>query len=234
GCTSNPSSNDESEQSLSIYTSIYPLQYAAEQIAGNDAAVTSIYPPGVDAHTYEPATKEITEIAEGDLFLYLGADMESFADSIKSALESQPIKFLNMETTNDNTIHAGDESDEHGDLDPHVWLDPNRMITIGETIRDELISMSPDNEDVFKENFKVFADDMQELDNAFHNTLEDKENKTLLVTHAAYSYWESTYCIEQIAIITISSIDEPSQKELTKIAKIAKKNYLHYEHSSKD
>src|SRR5699024_11974872 len=80
-----------------------------------------------------------------------------------------------------NMFNAGEESDEHGDLDPHVWLDPKRMITIGETIRDELISMSPDNEDVFKENFKVFADDMQELDNAFHNTLDDKENKTLLV-----------------------------------------------------
>src|SRR5699024_4639649 len=141
GCSSNPSSNDESDQSLSIYTSIYPLQYAAEQIAGNDAAVTSIYPPGVDAHTYESALKEITE---GDLFLYIGADMESFADSIKSALESQPIKFLNMETTNPNMFNAGEESDEHGDLDPHVWLDPKRMITIGETIRDELISMSPD------------------------------------------------------------------------------------------
>src|SRR5699024_11986999 len=99
GCSSNPSSNDESDQSLSIYTSIYPLQYAAEQIDGNDAAVTSIYPPGVDAHTYEPATKEITGIAEGGLFLYLGADMESFEESIKSALESQQMKIFNMETT---------------------------------------------------------------------------------------------------------------------------------------
>src|SRR5699024_6567822 len=135
------------------------LQYAAEQIAGNDAAVTSIYPPGVDAHTYELATKEITEIAEGDLFLYLGVDMESFADSIKSALESQPIILLNMETTNPNMFNAGEESDAHAYLDPHVWLDPKRMFTIGETIRDELISMSPYNEDVFKVNFKVFADD---------------------------------------------------------------------------
>src|SRR5699024_11802247 len=104
GCSSNPSSNDGSDQSLSIYTSIYPLQYAAEQMAGNDAVVTSIYPPGVDAHTYEPATKEITEIAEGDLFLYLGADMERFADSIKSDLESQPIKCIDMETKNHNIL----------------------------------------------------------------------------------------------------------------------------------
>src|SRR5699024_1328970 len=153
---------------LSIYTSIYPLQYAAEQIAGNDAAVTSIYPPGVDAHTYEPATKEITEIAEGDLFLYLGADMERFADSIKSALESQPIEFINMETTNPNIFNAGEEAEERGDLDPDVVLDPKRMIAIGETSHDELISRSPDNQDVCKENVKVVADDMQELDNPFH------------------------------------------------------------------
>src|SRR5699024_12544046 len=120
----------------------------AEQIAGNDAVVTSIYPPGVDAHTYEPATKEITEIAEGDLFLYLGADMESFADSIKSALESQPIKFLNMETTNPNMFNAGEEFDENGDLDPHVWIDHKRMINNGVTLRNEYIYMFPDNDAV--------------------------------------------------------------------------------------
>src|SRR5699024_12661888 len=117
-----------------------------------------------------------------------------------------------METTNPNMFNAGEESDEHGDLDPHVWLDPKRMITIGETIRDELISMSPDNEDVFKENFKVFADDMQELDNAFNNTLDDTENKTLLVTHAAYGYCESAYGNERKAISGICSSYERSEK----------------------
>src|SRR5699024_6021467 len=187
---------------------------------GNYPAYISVYPPDVDAITNDKTTKEITENAEGDLYLYLVADMESFADSIKSAIESQPIKFLNMETTNPNIFNAGEESDEHGDLNPHVWLDPKRMITIAETIRDELIYMSPDNYDDFKQNFKIFAEHMQELDNVFHNTLDDKENKTLLVTHAAYGYWESAYGIEQIAISGISSSDEPSQKELTKIAEI--------------
>src|SRR5699024_11980343 len=43
---------------------------------------------------------------------------------------------------------------------------------------------------------------------------------------AAYGYWESAYGIEQIAISGISSSDEPSQKELTKIAEIAKENDL--------
>src|SRR5699024_4194202 len=49
-----------------------------------------------------------------------------------------------------------------------------------------------------------------------------------LVTHADYGYWESAYDIEQIAISGISSSDEPSQKELTKIEEIAKEKDLQY------
>lgn len=229
-CTSDISPNDDTSQSLTIYTSIYPLQYAAEQIAGDEASVSSIYPPGVDAHTYEPATKDVTAIAEGDLFLYLGADMESFADSIKNSLKSQPIEFVSMEDTNPDMFETGKKHDEHdhGDLDPHIWLDPTRMIAIGEIVRDELITASPDNEAEFRENYDAFKEDMQALDASFHDTLDDKHAKKILVSHAAYGYWESAYDIDQIAISGISSSDEPSQKELTEVADIAEENQLKY------
>ena len=223
--------NTENEQ-LIIYTSIYPIQYVAEEITGDNATVKSIYPPGVDAHTYEPTSKEITELAKGNAFIYLGAGMESFAETAADALKSQDILFIEIGEhdhlfTEDEHKHD-DHGHDHGDHDPHIWLDPLRMIEIGEIVKDELVTLNPEKEGEYVENFKALKEDLTTLDEEFTETLETKENKQLLVSHAAYGYWEERYGIEQIPISGLSSSDEPSQKDLAEIARLAEKEELNY------
>ncbi|TXL64947.1 adhesin [Cerasibacillus terrae] len=227
-----------------IYTSIYPIQYIVEQIAGDFVTVKSVYPPGVDAHTYEPASKDITEIAKGDAFIYLGAGMESFAETTRDALESQDISFVEIGENEDIFMETEDHGHEHEDedeheeghehdhhhegVDPHIWLDPLRMVEMGEIIKNELVELYPEEKDYFNKNMDQLEKELKTLDTAFHDTLDHKKNKSLLVTHAAYGYWEEKYGIEQISINGLSSSDEPSQKELTNIAKIAKERELQY------
>lgn len=227
----NSSHGDSAEENLTIYTSIYPIQFLSEEITGELAKVKTIYPPGVDAHTYEPTSREITEIANGDAFIYLGAGMESFAEHAVDALQSQDVKFIEVgEDTSlfrENTVN--DQHDhEHSDLDPHIWLDPLRMIEIGELITDRLTELDPDNEGNYQENFAVLKDKLTALDEEFITTLQMKKQKQIIVSHAAYGYWEERYGIEQIAISGLSSSDEPSQKELADIAKLAEQQKINY------
>lgn len=271
GCSSNSSSkepNDTKGKKLEIYTSIYPLQYITEQIGGDNVTVKSIYPPGVDAHTYEPTSKEMTDMAKSDAFIYLGAGMESFAETAASALSKQDVKFIeiakhealfskssdghdghdhgtdtdhNAEADNDHDEHDhGAEADhnaevhddhdghDHGDKDPHIWLDPLRMIDMGAIIKDELITLNPENKKQYEKNYEALTKSLTALDQEFVTSLKDKQNKHILVSHAAYGYWEQRYGIEQIAISGLSSSDEPSQKDLAKIAKLAKEHQIKY------
>lgn len=216
--------NKEETEGLHIYTSIYPIQYIVEEIADEEANVESIYPPGVDAHTYEPSSKEITKLAKGDAFIYLGKEMESFAETTADTLKSQDITLL--EIGQNDSLFETETADN--DLDPHIWLDPLRMIEMGEMIKEELIELEPDQEAAFEENYQAFQEEMEALDDSFTETLENKEQKDILVSHAAYGYWEERYDIKQIAISGLSSSDEPSQKELTEIADIAKEKNIHY------
>lgn len=202
--------------SLRIYTTIYPLAYAIDEIGGNDVTVESIYPNEVDAHHYEPSSKQITEIASGVAFIYLGGAMETSADKIKSALEGQDIEMVNIS----EQIDIFETHD--GQVDPHVWLDPERMISIGETIKETLISIAPDQQADFEKNFETFSENMQALDEAYTNTLDNAQNKKILAVHPAYGYWEAKYGIEQLKVARIG--EEPSQKELAEITKEAKAN----------
>src|SRR5699024_899075 len=125
-------------------------------------------------------------------------------------------------------LFSSDSSNDETDVDPHIWLDPMRMIQMAEIITKELNELQPENKTFFLENLSQFTEKMTVLDEEFSDTLKDKEKKELLVAHGAYVYLEQRYDLEQIPISGLSSSDEPSQIELTSIAKLADDKNLHY------
>ncbi len=227
---SNPSNENNAE--TKIYTTIYPLQFLVEEIAGDTVDVDTVYPPGVDEHTYEPTSKELTAISDADAFFYIGAGLEAFASKAADALANQDVHMIEIGQheelflhNNDNE-HAEEDGHDHGDLDPHIWLDPIRMIDIAYIIKDELIHMHPEEKTLYEENLANLEAELVELDDAFQQLIDTKINKKLLVTHAAFGYWQDRYHIEQIAIHGLSTETEPSQKELVAIIDTANKHGL--------
>lgn len=230
-CHSN--NEDEHNDARTIYTSIYPLQYIVEQLAGDDIIVKSIYPPGSDAHTFEPTSKQLTEIAQAHMFIYMGGEMESVTDHIADALHSQDVALLELsnvdgllEDTKSVHHHEHDQHHEHdhSNLDPHVWLDPLKMIDMAKQIKHELLQLNLVDEKMVSERFREFTNEMKQLDEAYSTRLKEKENKQIIVTHAAYGYWVKRYGIQQLAIRGISTEEEPSQQEIVDIVQTANDN----------
>lgn len=224
--------NDDSNSETKIYTTIYPLQFLVEEIGGDTVDAITVYPPGVDEHTYEPTSKELTNIADGEAFFYIGAGLEAFASTAAEALKNQDVELLEIGKHEELFLHNEDEhhhehdGHDHGDLDPHIWLDPLRMIDIASIIKDELTNIHPEEEALYEENFNNLKAELTTLDGEFKQLIESKANKKILVTHAAFGYWEERYNIEQIAIHGLSTENEPSQKELISIIDTAKEHGL--------
>lgn len=254
--------SDNENGKLTVYTTAYPLQFFTETIGGDTVNVESILPPGSDAHTFEPTTKEMVEMAEGDLFIYNGAGMESYADKISESIEPEGVSILEASSTIDLKEHVHDPGEEqtheegehahgedeqpqghddeggqgedsheghnHGEKDPHVWLDPMRAVQLAENIKDQLIEMNPDQKDTYEENFEELESNLSALDESFHERVETKEKSKIIVSHAAYGYWEEAYGIEQIAVSGLSPTNEPSQKDLENIIQLAEEHDLEY------
>ncbi|WP_404456280.1 metal ABC transporter solute-binding protein, Zn/Mn family [Oceanobacillus kapialis] len=308
--TSADNGEDTGENPLKIYTTLYPLEDFTKKIGGEFVDVESIMPLGADAHNFEPTSKQMVDIAEADAFIYNGMGMESYAESMSSALEGEDVTLVeatdgieSVEHSHDhshgeegshdhdhegeeassgeeahnhdhegeeassgeeahnhdhegeeassgeeahNHDHEGEEASSgeeahnhegeeeahahhhHGGQDPHVWLDPVRAIALAENIKNQLVELKPEEEETFEANFETLKADLEELDSEFHNLVESKENPEMIVSHAAYGYWEETYGIKQIAIAGLSSSEEPSQKELTEVINVAEEKDLQY------
>ncbi|WLV23906.1 zinc ABC transporter substrate-binding protein [Aciduricibacillus chroicocephali] len=238
GCSGSKENNKKSSDQMDIYTSIYPLEYLAKQIGGDHVSVHSVYPPGTDAHTFEPTSKTVTDIAKSDGFIYMGAGMEGFAETTADALKNQDVHMLEIgkkaslfkkASAEEENEHEHKEHDghDHGDKDPHIWLDPLKMIEIGEMVENNFAKWDPSHKKEYAANMNKLQKELTSLNADFSAELKNSNQQHILVSHAAYSYWER-YGIEQISIRGLSSSDEPSQKELAKITRLAKEEKLHY------
>ncbi|KGX92388.1 adhesin [Pontibacillus halophilus JSM 076056 = DSM 19796] len=276
------SSNDEAsgdssnEDKLKIYTTIYPLLYFTEQIGGETVDVESILPPGSDAHTYEPTSKEMVELAGADLFMMNGAELEPYASSMADALKKEEVEILEAskdieliahnhhsehEEGNDHSeehdhgeesVHTEDHEHEeghdeeshhdsnhndeessheghhHGDEDPHIWLDPVRAKEMAANVKEQLVSLNPEDSSVYEQNYESLVNRLDELNQMYEDKLQNLSDKKFIVSHAAYGYWENAYGVEQIPVSGLSPSEVPSQKSLERVIEEAKANNLEY------
>ncbi|MYL33697.1 adhesin [Pontibacillus yanchengensis] len=220
------------QDTLTIYTSIYPIQYFTEQIGGEAVTVETIYPPGADAHTFEPTAKTMTTIAKADAFIYLGAGLEGFAETAADALGEEKVQLLELGKHESLFSETGDkhshEDHSHENHDPHIWIDPIRAIEMADYIKEALVKLAPDKEEQFTENHKELTENLTALHREFKNLTENASHNKILVSHSAYGYWEQRYGIEQLSVNGLSPTSDPSQKDLEDIIQKAKSLDMEY------
>lgn len=252
------SNKEKDENLLQVYTTVYPLQFFTQQIGGEFVDVKTIYPPGADEHTFEPSQKDMMALADADLFFYIGLGLEGFVDKAGKTLKNEDVKMVPVgdslhigeegtgeqedhgeEGTEEQEDHGEDEhadSDEHpedeghahGDIDPHVWLDPIYANELALTIKDQLVEQMPEHKDTFEKNYSELAAQLKDLDKEFTEVIGTANRKEIIVAHAAYSYWEKRYGLEQISISGLSTTNEPTQKELQKLISHARDEKIKY------
>lgn len=240
GCNSDNSTADtQNENQLSIYTTVYPLQYMAEQIGGEHVNVSSIYPAGVDEHTFEPTQKDIINIAESDLFYYVGYNLEGFVNNVTKTLGNENVEMIaigekvNLDTPGHEEHEHEDHEHEddghnHGTVDPHLWIDPLYAKEMAEHIKDTLIEKMPEQKSAFEANYETLAKKFDELNTEYTKVFSEASHDEFLVSHAAFGYWEERYDVEQISVSGISTSEEPTQKSLEKLVDTAKEHKLKF------
>ncbi|RLQ97846.1 metal ABC transporter solute-binding protein, Zn/Mn family [Falsibacillus albus] len=211
---------------LDIYTTVYPIQEFTKLIGGKYVTVNTIYPPGSDEHTFEPSQKDMMNLADSDLLFYVGLGLEGFVNKSEQTLKDENVKLVPLgEKIN---LDAQPAENKNGDVNPHIWLDPIYAKEMAKQITKTLSSEMPKHKTEFEQNYDKLAAKLDQLDSDFAKMASQAKHKEFIVSHAAYSYWESRYGLKQTSVAGISTSDEPSQQDLKKIVETAKKAHLKY------
>ncbi|MCQ2479119.1 MAG: metal ABC transporter substrate-binding protein [Clostridia bacterium] len=187
---SNPSAK---KYKVNIISSIFPsYDFARQIIAGVDGAgVSMLIIPGTEPHSYEPSVKDMAEIKNSSLFIYLGGESDEWVESLLETFGKDEVNTLKMtdcvpllNEEEKEGMQAGKEKHNgevaaEGENDEHVWTSPENAILISEKIKDCLCEIDKDNAEKYEENFEKYKAELQKLDVGFKEIFSDRE--TLIV-----------------------------------------------------
>ncbi|MGA9466281.1 MAG: zinc ABC transporter substrate-binding protein [Exiguobacterium marinum] len=114
GNTEGDNTTESTDDKLTVYASTFALKSMAEEIGGDQVNVEMVIPPGADPHTFEPTSKQMTQIAEADLFLTIGHDLEPYVESMEKSLDGQNVTFVKT-AENVALLDATDTVHVHGE-----------------------------------------------------------------------------------------------------------------------
>lgn len=201
-----------------IYTSFYALYDFASEIAGENADIYNMVPPGIEPHDWEPTVQDMAKLNYADAVLYNGLGMDNWVEKIDSSFNNSDLRFIN----------TSDGVDTKDYSDPHIWLDPENVKIICSNILSALCEIDPVNSTIYKSNYNSYAAQLDELNEAYKAALKNYENKSIVVSHSAFGYLCDAYNINQQAIEGISAESEPSPERMMELINFIKENNIKY------
>jgi len=213
-----------------VAASIFPLYDLTRRVAGDRVDVMLVLPPGKSEHGYDPTPKEIARLEGAKLGIVVGLDMDGWAENIlrgaggaKIVRIGDKVKTMKIDVApiGEEEAHGEhgehDHDDEVGAPDPHVWLDPDRMLGTVEVIATELAAMDPAGKDVYAKNAEATKDQLKKLDATLAARTKAWSKHTIVTFHGSMSYFAKRYGIRIAAVIEPLAGKEPTPAYITEV-----------------
>ncbi len=223
GCAD--SGNDD-DGVLNIVCTVFPQYDFARTIAGDaeNVNIKLLLGSGQESHDYDPSSRDIAAIHDCDIFIYVGGESDSWVKDLLSSVDVSDKTLISMMDEVDTVkseLSEGMESEDHGhgavdhvEYDEHVWTSPANGLKISEAIAEAMVKHFPENEELFRKNFKVLSEDLDELGFNFRALVNSIESPTVVVADRfPLLYFCREYGIEYFAAFPgCAASTEPSSK----------------------
>ena len=193
--------------SETIVTSFYPVWLITLNLTAgleDQVNVRNLAAPSVGClHDYQLQTADMKVLSEADAFLVNGAGMEAFLPEISRALQDLPVIVASegIDLLSDSSAVEILESEESGEENAHIWLDPARAVRMAENLAAGLIRILPDAEPVISSNLADFRNRLEQLDLLLREGLKDLPSRDIVTFHEAFPYFAAAYGLNVVAVV---------------------------------
>lgn len=218
---------DAGGDTLRLVASFYPLQYAAQRVAGDTADVASLTKPGAEPHDLELNPQDVAKVGDADLVIYLSGFQPAVDEAVAEGAEDSSFDAADAATLDltFTPIEEGEEhADEAGSVDPHFWLDPTRLADVAANLAERLGELDPDRAQSFLDNAADLRADLEDLDAELEEGLADCADKDIVTSHNAFGYLAQRYGLNQVGITGLTPEDEPSPEDLVAVTAFVEEN----------
>ena len=191
--------------------------------------------PGKYTHSYDPTAGDLIDIQNAKLFVYVGGEMEKWADKVLESLDNKNSEIMCIadfvdkideeevdgaeEHEHENDEHSNKEHEhehEEGAFDEHIWTSPSNAIKMVNALEEYMEKIDNSNKDKYKENASNYINKIKEVDNKIKQIVDNKKRDTLIFADKMpMQYFINYYNLKVSAAFNGCSTEtEPSAKTI--------------------
>lgn len=188
-------------EDVTIYTTVYPIEYLTEELYGYNSDVLSIYPTGINTNEYTLTEKQINDYCKSAVFVYNGLSNEK-----KIAAEfvnrNPSIKIIDVS----QGIEIKNSIEE-------LWLSPSNYLMLAQNIKNQLEEYIDNKyiQDEINQNYEKLKINISEIDAELKIVAKNAINSTIIVNDDIFKF------LEKYGYEVISLQNEVSNTTLSKI-----------------
>ena len=217
-----------------VVVSIKPIHSIVASVMQGVGEPTLLVRGGASPHDYALKPSDAKALKEADIVVWVGEALEGFlarpmANRAKKTQEIELMYAAGLTVLEPRTGGAWETHDHgkvhdhskhqghHGDINMHLWLDPQNAKEIAEIAAVALASRDKANAATYRANAKALGERLDALDAELKATLAPVADKRFVVFHDAYQYFEKRYGLNAAGSITVNPDRPPSAKRLAVI-----------------
>ncbi len=221
-------------QAPAVVVSIKPLHSLVAAVMDGVGRPSLLIKESVDPHTYALKPSDAQALDSARLVVWAGPGVESFLDKPLKALAGKArvvqldteksLKLLpireggaweaDADAPGEKQAHAPGKAHAHGEIDGHLWLDPDNAAGIVRLTVRELSRLDQANGARYAANGDRAVAAVKALDAELRAKLAPVKAKRFIVLHDSIQYFEKRYGLAAAGSITLSPEHAPSAKRL--------------------
>lgn len=204
-----------------VVTSFYPVWLIALNLTEgiDDVAVVNLAEPATGClHDYTLQNSDMVALSNADVLLINGAGMESFLPVVTGAFPDLPV------------VDASEgilllESDEDGEVNSHIWLDPQRAVAMAVNLAEGLSRYLPDHRQQISDNLTAYRDRLIAVDQTMRDELMPFDSPAeVVIFHEAFPYFADACNLPVLLAVDKEPDEDLSTAQLAGILEIMRRS----------
>lgn len=185
-------------EDITIYTTIYPIEYITETLYGDYSTINSIYPNGININTYELTEKQITDYSKMNLYVFNGKN-DKEANYVNEIFKHNK-KLKIIDATNSMEFDYNEKE---------LWLDPSNFLMMALNIKEGILEYTTNHylNEVIEKNYNDLKIEISKIDANLKLINENAVNNTIVVDDSALKFLEK-YGFEVISLEENSELND--------------------------
>ncbi len=215
------------EGPLRVVVTLPPLKGLVEPLLPEGSEVKVLLPPGANHHGWQPTPSDVASLSRADMVIYIGRGLEPIIVRHLNRHKTpwrRDVAFadlLGIELGHHHH-HDHDHHDEcdHGDEDPHLWLDPVLVKQFVEKLAPIVHEVALEaGRDADAAAAAPILARIDALDNAYRERLSPVKGAVIVTHHNAWSRLTDRYGLEVAEVLRPVDTAEPSAGDMERAAR---------------